>query len=63
MISEAKPGEFTLVYNGDGVAHPVALTKEQHQIIQALVHGLPGTVVVVGKLKVETSIIQNNNKS
>lgn len=54
MINEANPGEFTLVYNGDGIAHPVGLTKEQHQMLQILLIALPGKLLVVKKLEVRT---------
>ena len=31
----AKKGDLTLVYNLDDKAHPVALTSEQHKLLQA----------------------------
>jgi len=52
-MSEAKEGEFTLVYNGKDKAHPVALTKEQHELTQALVSSLPGEIKVLKFMKVE----------
>lgn len=56
-VTEAKPGEFTLVYNGEGIAHPVGLTKEQHQVLQALLPALPGELLVVKKLIVKTEML------
>lgn len=51
-MSEAKPGEVTLVYNTVEGAYAVGLTKEQHLLLQAFVSGI-GTITVVRKLQVE----------
>lgn len=36
-MTEAKEGEFTLVYNTKGVGHPVALGKDAHEALQATI--------------------------
>ena len=52
--TEAKEGEFTLIYNGSETAHPVALTREQHEALQVLINTLPGEKLnVLAKIKVE----------
>jgi hypothetical protein len=35
MPKETQGGEFSLVYNVTGRAHPVGLTEEQHRMLQA----------------------------
>lgn len=50
-MSEAKNGEFTLVYNTEGKAHPVALTKDQHETLQLLLRGI-GEIKVIGGIQV-----------
>jgi len=57
-VTEAKEGEVTLAYrNKDGKLNPVMLTKEQHEILNALV-GTPafGPIHVVKELTVDCKI-------
>ena len=54
MASEAREGEFTLVYNTEGKGHPVALTRYQHEKLQILINDLGGEIVVISSLVVET---------
>lgn len=42
-----KEGEFSLIYSARNGDRPVALTREQHDLLQALVDTLPGGRVVV----------------
>jgi hypothetical protein len=46
-LKESKDGEFTLLYNLEGKPRPVVLTKDQHDMLQALVNNLPGNVKVL----------------
>lgn len=40
MATEAKPGDVTLIYNTKAGGHPVALTQQQHDILQLFIAGL-----------------------
>lgn len=37
-ISNCCDGDITLVYNKDNTAYPVILTRQQHELLQKLVH-------------------------
>lgn len=52
MATECKEGEFTLTYNTGKCGHPVALTPEQHQMLQLLLTGL-GEINVVKQIAIE----------
>ena len=51
-MNEALPGEVTLVYNTSDGAYAVALSKEQHVLLQAFVSSI-GSITVVKQLQVE----------
>jgi hypothetical protein len=51
-MSEAKPGEVTLVYNTADGAFAVGLSHEQHMLLQILVQSL-GKIQVAKMLKIE----------
>lgn len=46
-ISEAKDGEYSLVYANKGRMLPVLLTREQHETLQILIQALPGDKIRV----------------
>lgn len=49
--TEAKPGEFSLVYNTPEGGRPVVLTLAQHAMLQALIRAL-GDINVVNNVSV-----------
>lgn len=51
MATECKQGEVTLTYNTGTGGHPVALSPEQHELLQVLVQSL-GEIKVVKQIKV-----------
>jgi len=57
-MTEAKPGEFSLVYNGDGVAHAVGLTKEQHEMLHLMLRGF-GKITVIKQLHVSYQLVDS----
>jgi len=56
-MKEAKSGEFSLVYNSENKAFAVALTKEQHEILQHLLSGI-GEISVLSKVEVNYKRIE-----
>jgi len=56
-MKEAKQGEFSLVYNETDRAFAVALTKEQHEILQAFLCGI-GEISVISKIEVNYKRIE-----
>lgn len=50
----SRHGEFTLVYNNQGILQPAALSNEQHEMLQALTKAIPGEITVIGRFKCET---------
>ena len=56
-MKEAKSGEFSLVYNEIDKAFAVALTIEQHEILQAILSGI-GEISILSKVEVNYKRIE-----
>ena len=45
-VATSEVGDFSLYVRGKDYCHPILLTREQHEVLQALVHTLPGHQLV-----------------
>lgn len=59
---EIKEGEFSLLYCTSGEDKAVALTPEQHDMLQLLLRGLPGEITVLKDVSVSFNKV-NGSKS
>lgn len=39
-------GEYTLLYNGKNIAHPVGLKRDEHEVLQAFVMALKSKIIL-----------------
>lgn len=52
-MEEAKNKECTLIFNDGNTAYPIALTKDQHQMLQIFISSTLGKIKIIPNIVVK----------